>query len=130
MDDYPVGDLLVFWAKGGKSIYPKMARAARVLLSVPASSSVLERDFSTVGRLLTGARSRPDAAYTEMVLFLNGNQEHIPQEVPALSTQQAVQAVPKRLSDPRSETECLSSTDKEKDNNLDEYAVKMDDAEF
>ena len=50
-----------------------MARGARVLLSVPASSAVLERDFSTAGRLLTGACSRLDGAYTEMVLFLNGN---------------------------------------------------------
>ena len=107
-----------------------MARAARVLLSVPVSSAVLERDFSTAGRLLTGARSRLGEAYTEIVLFLNGNQEHIPQEVPALSTQQALQAVPKRLSDPRSETEGLSSTDKEQDNNLDEYAIEVDDAEF
>ena len=44
VDDYTVGDLLVFCVKKGKSIYPNMARAARVLLSVPASSAVLERD--------------------------------------------------------------------------------------
>ena len=44
VDDYTVGDLLVYWAKEGKSIYPNMARAARVLLSVPTSSAVLERD--------------------------------------------------------------------------------------
>ena len=50
--------------------------------------------------------------------------------MPALSTQQALQAVPKRLSDLRSETEGLYSTDKEQDNNLDEYAAEMDDAGF
>ncbi|CAM9430867.1 unnamed protein product, partial [Ectocarpus sp. 8 AP-2014] len=50
---------------------------ARVLLSVPASSAVLERDFSTAGRLITGARSCLSAAYVEMVLVLNGNQEYI-----------------------------------------------------
>ena len=44
VDDYTVGDLLVFSAKEGKSIYPNMARAARALLPVPASSAVLERD--------------------------------------------------------------------------------------
>ena len=58
------------------------------------------------------------------------NQDRIPQEMPALSTQQALQAVPKRLSDLRSETEGLYSTDKEQDNNLDEYAAEMDDAGF
>ncbi|CAN0388451.1 unnamed protein product, partial [Hapterophycus canaliculatus] len=47
-------------------------------LSVPASSTVLERDFSTTGRLITGPRSRLGGAYTEMVLCLNGNQEYIP----------------------------------------------------
>ncbi|CAN0357265.1 unnamed protein product, partial [Hapterophycus canaliculatus] len=35
-------------------------------------------DFSTAGRLITGPRSRLGGAYTEMVLFLNGNQEYIP----------------------------------------------------
>ena len=70
-------------------------------------------------------RSRLDAAYAEIVLFLNGNQEYVPQEVPALSTEQALQVVPKRLSDPRPEIEDLSSTDTEQDNDFDEYAVEM-----
>ena len=127
VDDYPVGDLLEFWTKEGRSLYPNMARAARVLLSVPASSAVLERDFSTAGRLITESRSKLDAAYAEMVLFLNGNQEYIPQEVPALSTEQALQAVLKRLSEPRPEIERLSSADAEQDNDFDEYAVEMSD---
>ena len=60
-----------------------MTRVARVLLSVPASSSaVLERDFSTTGRLITGSRSSLSATYAEMVMFLNENIEHIPIEVP------------------------------------------------
>ena len=98
--DYPMEELLPFWANEGKALYPNMARVARVLLSVPGSSAVLERDFSTAGRLITGARSRLNRVHAEMVLFLNGNQEHMPTEVPALSTERGLQAVPKRLSNP------------------------------
>ena len=86
-----------------------MARVARVLLSVPASSAVLKRDFSTAGHLITASRSSLSAAYAEMDMFLNGNIEHIPTEVPALSTEQALQAVPRRLSNPKAEVAALSA---------------------
>ena len=92
---------------------------------MPGSSAVLERDFSTAGRLITGSRSRLDTAYAEMVLFNDGNHEYIPQEVLALSTEQALQAVLKRLSDPKPETDGLSSAGVEQDNDFDEYAVEM-----
>ena len=42
-------------------------------------------------------------------MFLNGNVEHIPIEVPALSTEQALQAVPRRLSNPKAEVAALSA---------------------
>ena len=75
-----------------------MARVARVLLSVLASSAVLERDFCTAGRLIMGSRSSLSAAYAEMVMFLNKNIEHIPMEVLALSAMQALKAVARRPS--------------------------------
>lgn len=121
LDDYPLADLLPFWINEGLSIYPNMARVARVLLSVPASSAVLERDFSTAGRLITGSRSSLSAAYAEMVLFLNGNQDYIPIEVPALSTEQALQAVPRRLSNPTAEVVALSVGEGKDDDTCDEY---------
>ena len=86
-----------------------MARVARVLLSVSASSAVLERDFSTVARLITGSLRSLSAAYAEMVMFLNGNIDHIPIEMPALSTEQALPAVPRRLSNPTAEVAALSA---------------------
>ncbi|CAM9998085.1 unnamed protein product, partial [Sphacelaria rigidula] len=86
--------LLDFWAGEGGSLYPNMARTARVLTSMPASSAVLERDLSTAGRRITGSRGRLDLAYAEMVLFFRGNHAYIRVEVPALSTEQALQAVP------------------------------------
>ena len=86
-----------------------MARVARVLLSVPAYSAVLERDFSRAGRLITGSGSGPSAAYAEMVMFLNGNIEHFPIEVPALSPEQALQAVLRRLSNSKAGVAAVSA---------------------
>ena len=86
-----------------------MARVARVLHSAPASSAVLERDFSIAGRLITDSWSSLSAAYAEIVMFLNGNIEHIPIQVPALSTEQTLQAVPRRLSNPKAEVAVLSA---------------------
>ena len=107
--DYPLSVLLSFWAGEGRALYPNMARVARVLLSVPASAAVLERDFSTAGRLITGSRSRLAGKYVEMTLFLNGNKEYIPVEVPSLSESQMKEAVPRRLTNPRAEVAALST---------------------
>ncbi|CAM9840476.1 unnamed protein product [Pylaiella littoralis] len=106
---HPMDGLLGFWAKEGKALFSNMARIARSLLSVPASWVVLERDFSTAGRVITGPRSRLDGGFAEMVLFLNGNREHMPKEVQALSTDQGMRAVPRRLSHPSEEAASLSA---------------------
>ena len=84
-----------------------MAHVARALLSVPAPSSAVLEGFSTAGRLITGSRSSLSAAYAEIVMLLNGNIEHMPIEVPTLSTEQALQAVPRRLSNPKAEVAAL-----------------------
>ena len=60
-----------------------------------------------------------------MVLFLNGNQEHMPTEVAALSTEQGFQAVPKRLSNPSKEAESLSVGEAVQDDNGDDYAEEI-----
>ena len=105
--DYPLGALLLFWAGQGRSLYPNMARVARVVLFVPASSAVLETDVSTTRGLITGSRSWLAGEYVEMTLFLSGNQEYIPVEVPVLSTQQAQEALPRWLTNPRAEVLAL-----------------------
>ena len=66
-------DLPEFRAKEKRMLNPNMACAARVFLSLPASSAILERDFSPAGRLIAVSRGRLDAAYAEMELLLNGN---------------------------------------------------------
>ena len=40
-------------------------------------------------------------------MFLNGNIEHIPIEVPALSSEQALQVVSRRLSNPKADVAAL-----------------------
>ena len=47
--------------------------------------------------------SRLSAVYAEMMLFLNGNQDQVPVEVLALSTEQASKVEPRRLSNPQVE---------------------------
>lgn len=104
----PLSLTVAYWEGQGSRQYPNMSRAARVLLSVPASSAVLEKDFSSTGRLGTGSRSRLDVAYSEMVLFLHGSKEFIPEDVPVLSAVQAEKAVPSRLLDPCDEVAKIS----------------------
>ena len=105
----PVSLMHNYWASEGSQKFPNMARAARVLLSVPASLAVLERDFSTAGRLITASRSRLDSKYVQVVLFLNGSRDIIPDEIPELSETQARCGIPRRLSNPRREVESLST---------------------
>ncbi|CAM9933951.1 unnamed protein product, partial [Sphacelaria rigidula] len=93
----PVSLMHNYWASEGSQKFLNTARAARVLLSVPASSAVLERDFSTAGRLITASRSRIDSTYVQMVLFLNGSRDVIPDETPVLSDTQSRVAIPRRL---------------------------------
>ena len=57
---------------------------------------------------MTGARSRLDTAYAEIVLFLNGSKETIPHELPRLTTEQATEITPHRLTSTCAETDTLS----------------------
>ena len=95
--------------RGAADLREHGPRGSRTELSVPASSAVLERDFSTAGLLITGSRSNPSAAYAEMGMLLNGSIERMPIEVPALSNEQALQAVPRRLSNPKAEVTALAA---------------------
>lgn len=96
----PMATIISFWATEGSRVDPNMARAAQLLLAVPASSALLEPDFSTCGNLITGARSRLDGIYAGMILFLHGSTEEIPSEFPVLTIAQADKAMPTRLPNP------------------------------
>ena len=74
-----------------------MARVARSLLAAPASSKRIERDFSSAGQLLSSTRSTTDAAWVEMILFLHGNKDLIPPDVPELTNQEAPVKIPNKM---------------------------------
>lgn len=126
LGEYPVAYLLSFWANE-RVHFPNMARVAQVLLSLPASSAVVERDFSATGRLVTGSGSDGGSIgpYPEMVLFLNGNLNSIPAEVPALSIDQGKEAIPARLTNPTKRVADLSAGKGGQDDaTVDEYGVE------
>ena len=77
------------WWKRWESSYPLLARAARVLFGAPASAAVLERDFSDAGRMMTSSRSATDAKYVGIILFLHGNLDLIPEDIPELPVNSA-----------------------------------------
>ncbi|CAM9984171.1 unnamed protein product, partial [Phaeothamnion confervicola] len=57
--------------------FPDLYEVARTVLVVPASSGVLERDFSFAG-MLRKKRSSMRPEMVEMLLFLHGNRDKIP----------------------------------------------------
>ena len=69
---------------------------------------MLERDFSDAGRMMTSSRSTTDAKYVEMILFLHGNLDLIPENIPELDGTQS--HLPGRLDNPNPELEGLSGT--------------------
>ena len=85
------------WWKRWESSYPLLTRSARVSYAAPASAAVLERDFSDAGRMMTSSRSATDAMYVEMILFLHGNLDFIPEDIPELPINSAQSKIPGRL---------------------------------
>ena len=99
--------VLTWWKRWGSS-YPLLARVARVVFGAPASAAVLERDFSDAGRMMTSPRSTTDAKYVEMILFLHGNLDLIPEDILELDGTRS--HLPGRLDNPNPELEGLSGT--------------------
>ena len=76
------------------------------MFGAPSSAAVLERDFSDAGRMMTSSRSTTDAKYVEMILFLHGNVDLIPEDIPELPTDgdnSTPSKIPGRLSNPAPE---------------------------
>ena len=64
-------DLLKWWKVNGL-VYPKLARLARSVLCIPASSSS-ERVFSAAGRTIEQRRTALKPATVDAILFLHDN---------------------------------------------------------
>ncbi len=49
--------LIVLWGGGGAVFYPVGSVAAEIFLCAPISTATVERDFSTMNRILTDLRN-------------------------------------------------------------------------
>jgi hypothetical protein len=61
------------WWKVNQIRYPKLAKAAKHFLGIPATSVPSERLFSKSGQALTNRRNRLSSTSVNMVVFLNCN---------------------------------------------------------
>ncbi|CAB1101834.1 unnamed protein product [Ectocarpus sp. CCAP 1310/34] len=92
-------DVLKWW-KMWAHAYPLLARVARVVFGAPASAAVLECYFSNAGRMTTSSRSTMDSTYVEMIMFLHGNLNLIPEDITKLTEVVARTKFPGRLANP------------------------------
>ena len=72
-------DSLTRWASKGKLMFPHLAPVAQqVFGNQAAAAAQIERDSSGCGNLLVPNRSRIETYWVDMVMFLEGNVQHIP----------------------------------------------------
>jgi hypothetical protein len=61
------------WWKLNEAFFPRIARIAKKLLAVPASSVPSERVFSLAGALVSKKRARMSDDNVDLLIFLNKN---------------------------------------------------------
>ena len=66
------GDVLAYW-KSQEDIVPDLARFARSILCIPASSASSERLFSLAGRTITTQRTGISSARAEQLIYVHQN---------------------------------------------------------
>lgn len=88
-----------YWRTHGR-LQPLPLRAvAQAVFGCPTSSGAMERDFSAGDMLVPCKRSSIDRAYFEMSFFLRAHYDQIPLDVPKLSDEEMMAAIPNRLKD-------------------------------
>ena len=75
MDSSPTN--ILQWWKANAYKWPNVAKVARSILAIPASSVPSERVFSKAGELLTTKRLGMKPKQVDLLLFLNQNKEYI-----------------------------------------------------
>lgn len=66
------GDILAFW-KSNESVVPTLAKFARSILCIPASSASSERLFSAAGKLISEQRTNISASRAEQLIYISQN---------------------------------------------------------
>lgn len=64
--DFPLNTLAEIWHDKGRKHFTHLSYIEQQVIPYQASSAQIERDFSALGRLLSGRRSRMDTNWTEM----------------------------------------------------------------
>lgn len=67
-----IPDVLLFW-KSQESNFPNIAKIAKVLLAIPATSAKSESCFSSAGALLCSRRAAIEPLRAEKILFIHDN---------------------------------------------------------
>jgi len=68
----PDGDVLAYWKTHSDTV-PDLARFARSVLCIPASSASSERMFSLAGRTITDQRTSISSARAEQLIYIHQN---------------------------------------------------------
>ena len=65
-------DIMQWWGANART-FPKLARVARKIFCIPASSTSSERTFSSAGRVVTDRRTNLEPDLVEKVVFIKEN---------------------------------------------------------
>lgn len=65
-----LGDPLAWW-RNNKEKFPNLAKVAKKFLSIPATQTASERQFSTAGDTITFRRESLLPRHVEQIVFLN-----------------------------------------------------------
>ena len=90
-------EALGWWRDYGCNEFRWLSHAARPVFGHPATAAAIERDFSSAGHMLSPTRSRLDAVYAEILMYLNLNFDSIPYYIPEILPMQVFKHLPKRL---------------------------------
>lgn len=71
---------LHFWKRNFSS-YPRLARIAKRVFAVPATSAAVEREFSLAGNIITKKRSRLSPETVNDIIFLNSFERYNKQNI-------------------------------------------------
>ncbi|CAB1098026.1 unnamed protein product [Ectocarpus sp. CCAP 1310/34] len=98
--DLPPSDVLAYWNKVGKQMFPSLKYVAQQTFGSQASAAQIERDFSHCGLFSTGNRSRAEEYWLEMVMVLKGNYELIPdyKDIPSIDSKDIRKCLPAKYS--------------------------------
>lgn len=89
-----------YWREHRDGWPPVLGALAQAVFGAPSSAGCVERDFCVADMFVPCKRGGLDPANLEMSLYLRGQMDSIPLDIPKLSDAEAANAIPDRLTDP------------------------------